>query len=110
MAYISEYGFELQPYTMCIIQQVASYFNVDFNPRALSGDSSFGRLLGGAGGSLGGIRLFYSNNDETQCNNNEQEIEERNRVWKDYLQERLIFYIVSFCIGLLLAWTAGLLG
>lgn len=62
------------------------------------------------GGLLSGIRLSYSNNDETKCNNNEQEIEERNRVWKDYLQERLIFYIVCFCIGLLLAWSASLFG
>ena len=56
---------------------------------SLFGDT--GGFRGGICRLFSGIRLYYSNNDKTSCNENQREIVERNRIWKDFLEERLVF-------------------
>jgi hypothetical protein len=66
MPNVFDYSFELQSYTMTIIHQVASYFNIDFDPRALRGDGGSGGLFGNSNGCLHIARLLSSGGQQPE--------------------------------------------
>ncbi len=65
------------------------------------------------GGIFGGFGLYKANAEKPSRHNHQQKIEERNRIWKKSLPERLIFYVLvglgAFIGCLLIALSKGLI-